>query len=705
MKGAFSFVCTTVLTLILSARPVTASSFSTKPQATTPAIPITAHQTSEGAPQVDQPEKTDRLYHDPGGLFSVPVPSHWTATVMGDYVTLSSPERKINIHLVTMPRQHVKAAIAQAWKLVEPDFSLQPEQVSEVPSLNDLEQILSITYDTGDHREEIVMGLGQLYRDIVYVGLLRADLMAFQQRAAQVRVIQSGFTIHAMVDPDLTGVEPLAVDEQITAELERYIVDAMDRFKIPGVAVAIVQDNQLVYAKGFGVRHLGHDEPVTPETLMLIGSTSKTMTTMMMASMVDEGLMTWDTPVTDVLPTFALAEPEITRRLTVRDLVCSCTGVPQRDFELFFLGHQLNAEDVIDSLRDYPLFTDPGETFQYSNQMVAAGGYVAAVAASGNNHHLYDHYVSEMQQRVFGPIGMESTTFSFAEIETSANHAHPHSINLALIPSALPLQVEQIVTPVAPAGGVWSNVLDLALYLITELQGGIASNGVRVVSAEELAETWKPHVAVSAKASYGLGWFVDQYKGQPMLHHAGNTVGFTSELAFLPEAKLGISVLTNVHGANFFTEAIRFRLLELVFQQAHQYDSYATYRYEMLRQQLADPDKVIRKVDSAQVAPYQGYYSNEILGAIEIRLWGDTLLLKAGTAVGDVRLRLNKAGEADQYVVFNPPMVSLPVRLEVNEHGDSIIILGMGVNEYRFERLRWATDDSVFYNRSAMLLD
>jgi CubicO group peptidase (beta-lactamase class C family) len=698
MKGVLYFVCTTLFTLFLGTLPVSAVSLTATPQAVAPS-PLVA------PPQVDPPENRERVYRDPQGLFSVPVPAQWKTTERDRYLMLSSPEGRIIIHIMTLPGRDVEGAIAQAWEWVNPGFSLPATDVREVPSLNDLERIVSISYDTAEQRDKVALSLGQLYKDTVYVGLILGDLITLQQRAAQIRVIQSGFTIYEMTDPNLRGVEPLLVDEQIAAELTAYITAAMRRFNVPGVAVTIVQDGQLVYANGFGVRHLGHVEPVTPETLMLIGSTSKTMTTLMMSSLVDEGVIAWDTPVIDILPTFALAEPEATRRLTMRDLVCSCTGVPQRDFELFFLGHELTAKGVIDSLEDYPLFTNPGETFQYSNQMVAAGGYIAAVAASGKPTQFYEHYVAEMQRRVFDPIGMHATTFSLAEVAASADYARPHSVNLKLAPVALPLGVERAVTPVAPAGAVWSNALDLARYLVTELQQGVAPNGVRVVSAEGLSETWKPHVAVSAKASYGLGWFVDEYKGQPMLHHGGNTIGFTSDLALLPEANLGISVLTNVHGANFFTEAIRFRLLELVFQQAHQHDAYALYRYKMLSQQLAGPGGDVRKVDSAQVAAYQGYYANEVLGAIELRLWGDTLLLRAGPTVGDVRSQLNKAGELEQYIIFNPPMVGLPVRLETDESGDLIVILGMGVNEYRFERLRWNPGEGTAFSQPIMFLE
>src|SRR5690606_6359249 len=160
------------------------------------------------------------------------------------------------------------------------------------------------------------------------------------------------------------------------------------------------------------------------------------------------------------------------------------------------------------------------------------GGYAAAAAAGGEYGSLYEAYVDEMQRRVFDPIGMASTTFDVEAVEAEGHHATPHS----LLPDAsyepVPLSVEGLLTPVAPAGAAWSNVMDMARYLITELNQGVTPDGTRVVSEENLNVTWEPQVPVSAEASYGLGWFVGNYKGQPLRYHGGNTLGFTADLAF-----------------------------------------------------------------------------------------------------------------------------------------------------------------------------
>lgn len=632
----------------------------------------------------NSPHAINRYYHDPQGLYSIPVPQNWHSQRQQDYLVLTSPQDRIEIYVLTIAGTNVATAIAQAWQQVDPDFNMLPQNILEMPSLNDLEEILTVTYDDGLASGRLVLALGQQHNGIVYVALTRGLLTAFEKRIAQIRLIQTGFTLYSLSRSDLRRVRPQPLDDAMLAELESYIHQLLHRYRIPGASVVVVEDDQIVYTQGFGVRRLGSQDPVLPSTQMMIGSIGKTMTTMMMASLVDRGLLQWDTPVMAVLPTFGVADPYLSRSLTIRNLVCSCTGVPRRDFELFFHRDEQSAEDVIESLKTYKLFTKFGETFQYSNQMVAVGGYAAAAASGGHYGQLYEQYVTEMQERIFTPIGMKKTTFSFAEVIGGANYAQPHSANLDMKFENLPLQLETVVTPVAPAGGAWSSAEDLGRYLITLLNSGLAPDGQRVVSPWNLGVTWQPQVSVSANTSYGLGWFVDDYKGVRLLHHGGNTLGFTADLAFLPEADVGIAVLTNAQGVNFVTEAIRYRLLELIYGQEQRYDDYAHYRYELIQQYLGDAAAKLGPLDRNAVAPYLGRYTNESLGAMQLALWGDRLLLVAGEASVDLRPQLNDQHKIERYVVYSPPLAGIPVQLSHNERGKPVVVLGAGVTQYTF---------------------
>ena len=662
--------------------------------------PIVAPPTP--APNEEQIATESDIYSDPQGRFTVPIPTNWTATTRDGYALLTSPDEEIEVAIVVVPDPNLEAGVAQAWTIVDPELDTPVSKVTEVPPYGGLERVISVEYETGES-DVVMAALGLLSEGNTYALLFRGDLIAVSQRSAQLSIIQTGFRIAGMEGVNLAGVEPLPFNDEIRAELDSYIERKLAEYGVPGVAVAVVQDGEMVYAEGFGVRELGNDAPVTPETLMMIGSTGKTMTTMMMATVVDDGLMSWDTPVREVLPQFSVADPELSEQITIRNLVCACTGVPRRDLQLIFNADELSAEDIVESLQEFEFFTEFGEAFQYSNQLVATGGYAAAAATGAAWGSLYEVYVDELDARIFAPIGMENTTLSFDEVIADENYALPHTIGVEVPYELAPLSMERVVVPVAPAGAHWSNVLDMARYLLTELGEGVAPDGTRVVSSENLAETWEPQVPVDANASYGLGWFVDEYKGQRVIHHGGNTFGFTSDLAFLPDAGIGITILTNGRASDALNQAVRFRLLELLFEQPMEYDAQADFLNQTVRGMVAEPVAEAMPVDAEAVEPFLGRYENEELGELEM-VWADEkLFFDVGEFSMEVRAlpaqeetpEGNAAeatatpsdASATDYVIYGPPMTGIPLRLEMGEDGQSLVIFGMGVDEYTFTRV------------------
>lgn len=627
----------------------------------------------------------DDLYLDPAGRFSVPVPTNWTATTRDDYVWLTSPDEQIQVAIVVVPGEELEANVAQAWSTVDPTLDAPVLRVTELPPTPGVERAISVDYDT-EEGEPVMAAVALLADGSTYTLLFRGELVAISQRAAQLAIIQTGFQIAGIEEVNLAGVMPLPFDETIRAEFEDYIQQKLEDFSVPGAAIAVVQDGEVVFSQGFGVRALGSDVPVTPETLMMIGSTGKTMTTLMMATVVDDGLMTWDTPVQEVLPQFAVADPELSRRITMRNLVCACTGVPRRDLQLIFNADDMTAEDTIASLAEFDFFTGFGEAFQYSNQMVATAGFATAAAAGGEWGHLYDAYVEEMQTRVFDPVGMEETTLSFEKVLAGDNYALPHVLGIEVPYEVANVNIERIVLPVAPAGAPWSNVLDMTDYLIMELNRGVAADGTRVVSEENLAVTWEPQVPVSAKSYYGLGWFIDEYKGQPLIHHGGNTLGYTSDFAFMPEAGIGITILTNGRATDPFNEAVRFRLLELLFEQPVEYDAQANFLYQTIRDITVSPVAGAQPVEAEAVAPFLGSYVNASLGELELE-WVDDMLI---FDVGEFQMEVRQApadeatGEVTEgeYVIYGAPMAGIKLRLEMTDAGTPQVVFGSGVDEY-----------------------
>ena len=647
---------------------------------TTPApsgtVPGTATTVAPGAADT---------YVDPEGLFQSPIPTGWTAQQERGYVVLFSPAEAIRLYLLTVQADNGEAAVAAGWQQVDPTFAETVDETLTPPAEGGVEEIVVVNYKFDEQQDQVYQAIAQRYQGRYYLLLVAGELTAIQQRQAQLNIISTGFTITALAETTLTDAEPLPVPSVMPA-LESFIQDGLTTFGIPGAAVAIVQQGAIVYSSGFGVTEKGGATPITPQTQMMIGSTGKSLTTMLMATLVDDGLMAWDTPVVEVLPAFVVADPQLTASITLRNLVCACTGVPRRDFELFFNADALSAEEVVASLATFEFFTDFGEAFQYSNQLVATGGYAAAAAAGTPYGQLYAGYSTLLRERVLAPIGMTNTTLSFDEVRQRGQYAMPHSLDFGTIYAPLPLAYEEILTPVAPAGAHWSTLEDMSRYLLTELAVGVAPDGTRVVSAENLQETWAPQVPVSADADYGLGWFVSDYKGLTLIDHGGNTLGFTSSFGFFPDLELGLIVLTNGQATNYFNESVRARLIELLFAQEPKAAAAMQFAYEQLQTQLERPTTLQEAVDPAAVQTHLGRYINPALGELELRMEETTLIADVGEFALPL-LPLVKEENPEQlqgYLAMEPPLTGLLFQLGTDEQGAPTVAFGQGAVAYTF---------------------
>lgn len=645
-------------------------------------FPFKLVRTTETSGATAAPE----IYEDPLGSFTVPIPARWQATAEDDYVRLSSPDDGILVYVITSEDSDLEAAIASGWQLVDPDLNLEPAETLQLPSDPGVEQTTLVRYDVSD-RDQVHEAVAQLHDGTAYTLLIDGKLADVQRLNAQLQIVLTGFTISALDSTDLSGLTPLAV-ENISAQLDAFISESLQAFGLPGAAVAIVQDGDIVFSEGYGVKEAGGDEPVTPSTQMMIGSTGKTMTAMLMAILVDDGIVEWDTPVIDVLPEFAVADPELTKEITLRHLLCACIGVPRRDFELFFNSDELTAEGIIESLRTFEFFTDFGEVFQYSNQLVGAAGYAAAAADGATYGNLLEGYVDSLQHRVLDPIDMSATTLSFQEIEERGEHGNPHQLNIETGNyEPINLDLEKSLLSIAPAGAHWSTAEDMSRYLLTQLDEGVVPNGKRVVSEENLHVTWQPQVQMTANDSYGLGWIVTDYYGLTMLSHGGNTLGFTSEFIFSPDSGVGIVVLTNGQSANNFTRSVATRLYELIYDQPADTEAQVEFAVAQTAQALKEAqEQVLERVGPEAIEPYLGTWHDAALGTITLKLDGDQLIMDAGELKSEIRPIVDRKGEFDGYITYGPPLAGLPVQFREDEEGQQSIVLGEGAVSYTFER-------------------
>jgi CubicO group peptidase (beta-lactamase class C family) len=631
-------------------------------------------------------EGIDSTYSDPAGMYTIPVPTSWTATAGDTYVTLSAPDDALIVYAFAVEGDSAEAAITAAWETV--GVTIEAEATPQVvPSAPGYDETVLINYDTGTEAPAY-QGIAQRAGSDIYVLLIIInDFVAASQRSAQIQIIASGFEPTGVQQADVSGVEPLTIDAAITDQLAAFIDEYLPVTEVPGVVVAIVQGGEVVYTQGFGVREMGGDEPLTPDTHMMIGSVGKSLTTLMMATLVDDGSMTWDTPVVEILPEFAVGDPELTETITVRNLVCACTGVPRRDLEFVFNSDTLVAEDTIEALSTFQFFTAFGEAFQYSNQMVATGGYTAAVAAGGAFGTLDADYAAALQVRVLDPMGMARTTLDFDAVIAEDNYASPHAAafdDTDAYYEPLDVNYERALLPVAPSGAHWSTANDMARYLLTELALGVTPDGTRLVSEENLLTTWEPQIALSANTSYGLGWFVGEYKGATLINHGGNTLGFTADMAFMPEKDFGIVVLANGQSANSFVEAIRTRLLELVFEidtneAAQGLDFLIQQGEEALPELLAS----VGTLDVEAAAALVGSYSDDILGDLNVTLDDGVLLADAGEFAFELRPFTGENAEPNAYIIIDAPLTGTQMAFDPDA---MTLTIDITTDQYVFER-------------------
>jgi CubicO group peptidase (beta-lactamase class C family) len=467
---------------------------------------------------------------------------------------------------------------------------------------------------------------------------------------------------------DLTGAAPLPLTGKRRPAFEAYVAEALYRFGVPGAAVAVVENGDVVYLNGFGVKEIGSTRPVTPDTMMMIGSITKSMTTMLAASLVDTGRVTWETHLVDLLPEFAVGDPALTERLTIRDAFCNCSGVPGLNIESSFESGRLTPETVVTALAEVAPTARYGERFIYNNLLVASGGYALGVANGGGAGDLGLAYDVALRERILGPIGMTHSTFDPAAVLANGDYALPHAVDLSGDLRPIPLLAERGLLPYRPAGALWSNGREMARYLQTELARGVAPGGTRVVSSERLGATWTPGVSVpnlyggppemaATMTRYGLGWLNGQYRGLRVVSHAGGTAGFTAEIAFLPAANLGIVVLTNSLSLAplplAFQYAVTIRLFELLFDQPAEFDAQLMARATALA--ASRPPPALGKVEPAAIAPYLGRYDSAELGEVSLSLRGDRLVLDVGELSSELR-PLADAGAETVYLLHDPPL-------------------------------------------------
>jgi len=405
------------------------------------------------------------------------------------------------------------------------------------------------------------------------------------------------------------------------------------------------------------VRELGGSAKVDGDTMYMIASNTKAMTTLMLATLVDEGKLTWETPVTSLLPSFKLGDADTTRRVLVKHLICACTGLPRQDYEWLFQYQGVTPESALKTLATIQPTSKFGEMFQYSNSLAAAAGFVGGHVAFPTRE-LGAAYDEAMLTRVFRPLGMNATTFDFKRA-LAANHAGAHAPDVDGKPARAVMDINYSVIPLRPAGGAWSSVHDMLKYVQMELDEGTLPDGKRFIGKETLLARRAPQVSIGKDATYGMGLVVDTKYGTPVVHHGGDLIGYHSDMMWLPQHNVGAVILTNADPGWALRGPFQRKLLEVLFDGRPEADADVTAQAKRFFDQLAADRKLLTvPADAADAGRLASRYVNDALGDITVRRSASTVVFDFGEWKSGVASRHNPDGTVS-FITIAPGITGL----------------------------------------------
>lgn len=448
-------------------------------------------------------------------------------------------------------------------------------------------------------------------------------------------------------------VAPLFVPGPDAARLARFdafVASVQAQFDVPGVAVAIVKDGQVVLERGYGVRKLGEPAKVDAHTMFAIASNTKAFTAAALNMLQDDGKLKTTDRVIDHLPWFRMSDAYVTREMRIRDLLAHRSGLGLGAGDLLYWPTTTySTREVAERLKDVPLTGGFREQYAYDNILFGVAGLVVE-SASGMSFQEF------LQTRIWDPLGMRETRYNSDHLKPGDNVATGHA--KFDFKDLRPVGVTSWRN-VSGAGGIYSSVHDLAKWMNAQLAGGVAADGTRLFSEDRQREMWtmltpipvgKPPVPELAPMvpnflGYGQGWQLSDYAGHKLVWHTGGWPGQVSRLTLVPGRKLGVVVLTNAEVGHAF-HAITYAALDMMLGTGP-HDWTAAYAAAFAKAQgNADEDwkkhvaaRNAASKPSLPLSKYAGTYRDPWYGDVVIRQGGKGLEMqfsKTAELLGDI---------------------------------------------------------------------
>ena len=574
---------------------------------------------------------------------SFTAPEGFTLSRRAMVTLLRPPENDLTLAVIDVVAKDSDEAVAQAWAAYRPEAQRPLKIASPQAPRDGWEERRVYQYETSPNERAVVFASARRSGTDWVVVIVEGDEGTYEKRAGPISLLNASLRPKGYARESFAGRKAHPLDAARVETMKAFVASGMKQLDIPGVGFSLIDANRIVFEGGLGVRALGKAARVDARTLFIAASNTKAMTTLLLAQAVDAGLLQWEQPVAQVYPGFRLGDPEITRQVLVKHLVCACTGMPRQDLEwLFEYGHAA-AATTFASLANMKPTSKFGEVFQYSNLMVSAAGFIAA-AKLAPGRELGAGYDRTMHTRVFVPLGMNDTTFDFTRA-LKGNHAKPHGDDIDGNTRPARMDLNYSIVPARPAGGVWTSPHDLSRFVLMELARGKSPEGKPIVSEANLLARRQPQILVGEDVTYGMGLFIDKRYGVEVIHHGGDLVGYHSDMIWLPEFGIGATILTNSDSGVFLRAPFLRKLLEVLFDgKAEAEEQVRLAAVNRVAASRKERERLVYPPDRKATAAIASRYLSPELGPLAVKRASDGITFDFGEWHSRIASRVNDDG-------------------------------------------------------------
>lgn len=472
-------------------------------------------------------------------------------------------------------------------------------------------------------------------------------------------------------------------DKKRWKKLDEYVLSSLETWDVPGVAIGIIDHGEVILLKGYGLRDVENNLPVTPQTTFAIGSSSKAFTALAVSILVEDGLIEWDEPLKTYLPDFEMWDETATNEMTAVDMLSHVSGLPRHD--LAWYGSTRSREDLYLGLKHFEPTTSFRGGWQYQNLMFMTAG-VLIERMSGLT---WEEFI---QERIMDPLGMDATSPEFSALADNELAAKGYGLE----EEELELLPYRDLSTIGPAGSINSTAEDMLKWMNMLLYRGMVDTQ-QVVEGRTVGAVMRPRAVMPGGASedkfyslYGMGWMITSYRGNVMIEHGGNIDGFSAGVCLLPQDSIGIVVLTNMNGTPIPT-IMEFYLTDLLLDLEEtdwSEDMRGDYEKMMEAMSNSSEEEDLMKISdthpSKELSAYAGTYHHPG--------YGDLLIIQNDSGLTMRYNTLESALEHYHYDVFRAnggELNTMKAQFFLSEEGElSECAIGMqqGVEKIRFEK-------------------